>query len=101
MRPYFELNALPPEAFLKPESFVTEYDGRDPNRAEEQYREGLRLSAEYGRIIIRANSMWAAEEGAYDPVTRVRLGRLLLRRHRIPRPHVLAAARIPRRASAH
>ncbi|MFC4498770.1 MULTISPECIES: hypothetical protein [Streptomyces] len=72
MRPYFELTALPPEAFLKPESFVTEYDGRDPNRAEEQYREGLRRSAEYGRITIPANSTWAAEEGAYDPVTRVR-----------------------------
>lgn len=69
-RPYIILNGLPPEAFLKPEDFVTEYDDRAPERAEEQYREGLKLSAEYGRIIIRANSTWAAEDGPLDPVTR-------------------------------
>ncbi|MEV0471019.1 hypothetical protein [Streptomyces prunicolor] len=72
MRPYSVLNALPAEDFLKPENFVTEFDARNPDYAEEQYRKGLELSEEYGRIVIRAGGTWAAEDGPVDPVTRAR-----------------------------
>ncbi|MEU8948808.1 hypothetical protein [Streptomyces sp. NPDC048489] len=75
MRFYSELNALPPEAFLKPENFVTEYDQRDPKRAEEQYREGLRLSAAYDRIVIRAGGTWAAECGPLHAEANVYMGK--------------------------
>ncbi|MFF4557137.1 hypothetical protein [Streptomyces sp. NPDC001422] len=75
MRFYSELNALPPDAFLNPENFVTEYDGRVPERAEEQYREGLRLSAEYDRIVIRAGGTWAAESGLHPRLTNVYMGK--------------------------
>ncbi|MFK0231189.1 hypothetical protein ACIQUL_36095 [Streptomyces sp. NPDC090303] len=69
MRPYSILNALPPEAFLKSEDFATEYDEKFPELSEKNYQEGLKYSTEYGRIIIRTNSTWAAEGGGIDPVT--------------------------------
>ncbi|MFE5542743.1 hypothetical protein ACFQ71_02875 [Streptomyces sp. NPDC056534] len=72
MRPYSILNALPPEAFLKPEDFATEYDEKFPELSEKNYREGLKHSTAYGRIIIRTNSTWAAEDGPVDPITRAR-----------------------------
>ncbi|WP_328377067.1 hypothetical protein OHB13_11995 [Streptomyces sp. NBC_00440] len=71
-RPYIVLNSLPPEEFLKPENFATEFDARNADAAERQYRYGLKLSTDYGRIIIRANSTWAAEDGPVDPITRAR-----------------------------
>ncbi|MFF8629712.1 hypothetical protein [Streptomyces werraensis] len=67
MRPYSVLNALPPEAFLKPEDFATESDSINPLYAAEQYQKGRKLSEEYGRIIIRANGTWAAEDGPIGP----------------------------------
>ncbi|MER6102426.1 hypothetical protein ABT115_08865 [Streptomyces sp. NPDC001832] len=60
-RLYSELNALPPEDFLNPENFVTGYDEQNPDYAEKQYREGLRLSNEYDRITICANGTWTAD----------------------------------------
>jgi hypothetical protein len=61
MRPYSILDALPPEDFLKPENFVTDNDHKVPEFADDQYQEGLRISREHSRVIIRANSTWAAE----------------------------------------
>jgi hypothetical protein len=74
MRPYSELNALPPEAFLKPEDFSTEFDGRVPGYAEEQYWKGVALSMEYSRIVIRAGGTWAAESGPYYPEANIYMG---------------------------
>ncbi|MGW5773140.1 hypothetical protein ACWEVY_28810 [Streptomyces longwoodensis] len=39
----------------------------NPDYAEEQYATGLRISQEYGRVIIRANGTWAAEDGPSGP----------------------------------
>ncbi|WP_340376631.1 hypothetical protein U5640_16935 [Streptomyces sp. SS7] len=74
MRPYSELNALPPEDFLNPENFATEFDGRVPGYAEEQYRKGLETSHEYDRVVIRANGTWAAECGPYYPEANIYMG---------------------------
>ncbi|MGW2710752.1 hypothetical protein HKX69_05975 [Streptomyces argyrophyllae] len=74
MRPYSILNALPPEAFLKPEDFATDFDGRTPGYAEEQYLKGLEISREYDRVVIRSNTTWAAECGPYVPEANVYMG---------------------------
>ena len=60
-RPYSVLNALPPEAFLKWEDFVTGYDGIRPEYAAEQYANGLARSREGGRIIITRGGTWSAD----------------------------------------
>lgn len=73
-RPYSILNALPPEAFLKPEDFATDFDIINPAHAEEQYLKGLELSEEYDRIVIRENGTWAAECGPYYPEADIYMG---------------------------
>lgn len=60
-RSYPILNALPPEAFLKPEDFVTGFDARNPDRAKAQYETGLLVANRSRRVGITAGGTWFAD----------------------------------------
>lgn len=60
---YATLNAMPAEAFLKPENFVTPYDAANQARegyGDKQYAEGLRVSREAVCVFINASGTWGA-----------------------------------------
>jgi hypothetical protein len=61
-QPYSVLNKLPPEAFLHPEKFVTEYDSWAGNEdlPEKKYQEGLKVSNESVEVGICENGTWYA-----------------------------------------
>lgn len=59
---YQELNALPPEAFLDWQAFVTENDHLpSAGYADAQYAKGLKLGKESRSIHIAVNGTWSAE----------------------------------------
>ncbi len=60
-KPYKELNAMPPESFLNPSLFITDYDTINPKRADEQYASGLETGRRCKAIIICANGTWSAD----------------------------------------
>jgi hypothetical protein len=65
---YAELNALPPETFLHPERFVTEYDGvKNEAYRKQQYTKGLEQGKRACCIWIAANGTWGADtlEGGF------------------------------------
>ena len=57
-----EIEALPPEAFLDPELFVTEWDKLSPESdyAWEQYRTGLVAAHKYKQVVISIDGVWSA-----------------------------------------
>ena len=57
-----EIEALPPEAFLDPELFVTEWDKLSPESdyAWEQYRTGLVTAHKYKQVVISIDGVWSA-----------------------------------------
>lgn len=59
---YRVLNALPAEAFLRPEDFVTGYDVhlRREGYDRKQYEKGLNYSRQAASVIISINCTWAA-----------------------------------------
>ena len=60
MKSYAELSALPAEAYLNPNNFVTDWDNINPAQAKKQYEEGLRIGREANTIVIATNSVWSA-----------------------------------------
>lgn len=60
MAGYNELTALPPEAYLDPERFRTEWDDPDGAYAAQQYAEGLKISRQAETVCIACNGTWTA-----------------------------------------
>lgn len=59
---YKTIQALPAEAYLKPETFRTDWDSMPANVAEreERYRDGLKVSRDSERVVISARGTWSA-----------------------------------------
>jgi hypothetical protein len=66
---YAVLRALPAGAYLAWENFGTHYDTLNPERAAEQYAEGLRISGEATEVSISCAGTWGAELSAGGAVT--------------------------------
>lgn len=60
-KPYNILNAMPADAFLAPDNFVTDWDTINPHRANEQYESGLKVGKDAKAVCICANGTWAAD----------------------------------------
>jgi hypothetical protein len=60
MASYSELERLPAEAYLNPDNFRTEYDGRVLGKAEEQYQAGLEYGRNATRISLSYKGVWGA-----------------------------------------
>lgn len=62
---YKELAALPAEAYLNPENFVTEFDSWIVNVSrkygEQQYQEGLKIARDSYEVGIAGNGTWYAK----------------------------------------
>ena len=63
MTDYKILIALPPEAYVKPDDFVTEYDhdGVLSGHAAEQYAKGLKVSQHAVTVDISVGGTWGAK----------------------------------------
>lgn len=65
---YAHLRALPPEAYLRPENFITAWSG-DKDRAlcAKRYQEGLALGTQIRCFNVCANGTWSADmlDGGY------------------------------------
>jgi hypothetical protein len=66
---YAILRALPADAYLVWENFGTHYDTMNPERAAEQYAEGLRISREAAEVSISCRGTWGARLASGGDVT--------------------------------
>lgn len=68
---YVTLQALPPEAYLTPETFRTSWDGMASNVAarDARYRDGLKVSREATEVYITARGTWSAKLGDNGSLT--------------------------------
>ena len=55
-----ELEALPPEAYLDPELFKTDFDGAGPHTPARQYRVGYGIGLTSAEVQISESSTWGA-----------------------------------------
>ena len=53
-----ELEALPPEAYLVPDNFKTDFDGAGPHTPERQYRAGYGIGLTSAEVQISESSTW-------------------------------------------
>lgn len=67
---YAVLNALPPEAFLNPESFVTSWEGEKDTAYKAKQRKAALEASERayesgGSVYVLANGTWGASAGGW------------------------------------
>lgn len=55
-----ELEALPPEAYLSPDNFRTDFDGAGSHTPERQYRVGYGIGLTSAEVQISESSTWSA-----------------------------------------
>lgn len=57
---YKTLNAMPPEAFLIPANFVTDWDTMNLHKAKEKFDEGVEIGNNAKRVYISMEGTWGA-----------------------------------------